>query len=174
MTKKTFDSSRADSRGILLATACFVHCVAGPILLSYAGVSSLIGLSEKFEPLFLLGSGAMGLIAIVPAYRKKHGRKSCLALFACGLFCLLLRRHIDLPAFPAEPLVTAVGASLIAGAHLLNIRFSKRCGCCGALSKATAEATHGRGCDVASPQGQIESSNPNLAVPTNATPERNI
>ena len=171
MTKTTSDSSRADSRGILLAFACFVHCVAGPILLSYAGFSSLIGLSEKFEPLFLLGSGAMGVIAMVPAYRKKHGRKSCLALFACGLFCLLLRRHIALPVCAAETFLTVAGASLIAGAHLLNMRFSKHCRCCGALSETMGEAAHERGCVARSPQGPIDYSNSSLEVPTNATPE---
>jgi len=94
---------------MLLASLCFVHCVAGPILLTYAGFSSSIGVSEKFEALFVLGSAAMGLIAFVPAYRKKHGRKSCLALFASGISCLLLRSHIELPSIPIEPIVTAVG-----------------------------------------------------------------
>src|ERR1700721_3844722 len=96
MPKPPFDPSRADGRGMLLASLCFVHCVAGPILLTYAGFSSLIDVSEKLEPLFLLGSAAMGIIAFVPAYRKKHGRKSCLALFASGLLCLFLARYIKL------------------------------------------------------------------------------
>jgi hypothetical protein len=81
----------------------------------------------------------MGVIAFVPAYRKKHGRKSCLMLFASGLFCLLLRRYIELPSISIEPIVTAVGASLIIGAHILNLRFSKRCQCCGSLSEAVHE-----------------------------------
>ena len=127
---------------MLLASLCFVHCVAGPILLSYAGVSSLIGVSEKLEPIFLLGSAAMGAIAFVPAYRKRHGRKSCLTLFACGLCCLFARRYVDPPAFSIEALVTAVGATLIIGAHVLNLRFSKRCQCCGAFPEPTGKATH--------------------------------
>jgi hypothetical protein len=89
---------------MLLASLCFVHCVAGPILLTYAGFSSLIGVSERFEPLFLLGSAAIGVIAFVPAYRKKHGRKSCLVLFASGLLCLLLRRYIELLSISVERL----------------------------------------------------------------------
>jgi len=142
---------------MLLASLCFVHCVAGPILLSYAGFSSLIGVSEKLEPLFLLGSGAMGILAFVPAYRKKHGRKSCLALFAFGLLCLLLRRYIELPFVYAEFVVTALGASLIVGAHLLNLRFSKQCLCCGSLSEITHEATHACRRSVLAPQVQIQS-----------------
>lgn len=136
---KLVDHRRADRRGMLLTSLCFVHCVAGPILLSYAGLSSLVGVSEKLEPLFLAGSAAMGMIAFVPAYRQKHGRKSCLALFACGLFCLLLRRHVDIPAVPLEAIATGAGASLIVGAHVLNLRLSKRCQCCNPVSEAPAK-----------------------------------
>jgi len=144
---------------MLLASLCFVHCVAGPVLLSCAGFSSLMGVSEKLEPLFLLGSGAIGVIAFVPAYRKKHGRKSCLALFASGLFCLLMRRYIEFPAPSAEPLVTAMGAGLIIGAHVLNLRFSKRCQCCDPLSKTTGETARESRCATSPPQSRIPSDN---------------
>ena len=121
--------SCADRRGMLLASLCFVHCVAGPVLLSFASLSSLIGVSEKLEPLFLFGSAAMGVITFVPAYRKKHRRKSAWRFFRCRFYCLLLRRRIELPAISIEPVATAVGAGLIIGAHVLNLQFSKRCQC---------------------------------------------
>ena len=127
--------SRADRRGMVIASLCFVHCIAGPILLSFAGLSSLLSFSEKLEPLFLLGSAAMGLMAFIPASRKKHGRKSCLALFASGLVCLLLRRHVALPVISIEPVATAIGLTLIIGAHALNLRYSRRCQCCDLLAK---------------------------------------
>jgi hypothetical protein len=130
MNKSPLDGSRADRSGVLIASLCFVHCVAGPVLLSFAGLASLINVSEKLELLFLLGSAAMGAIALVPAYRKKHGRLSCLALFASGLLCLLLRRYIGWRAIPIEPVAVALGAGLIIAAHVLNLRFSRRCGCC--------------------------------------------
>ena len=130
MLNKLFDSSRADRRGMLIASICFVHCVAGPLLLTFAGFTSLVGVSEKLEPLFLLGSAAMGVLALVPAYRKKHGRPSCIALFASGLLCLVMRHRIESRAFSIEPVATALGAGLIIGAHVLNLRFSRRCKCC--------------------------------------------
>jgi MerC mercury resistance protein len=79
---------------MLIAALCFVHCVAGPVLLSFAGLASMIGISERLEPTFLLVSAAMGTMALVPGYRKKHGRQSCLAMFCAGLVVLLVRRHI--------------------------------------------------------------------------------
>jgi hypothetical protein len=141
MNKALFDGSRADRRGMVLASLCFVHCVAGPVLLAFAGMTSLVSISEKLEPLFLLGSAAMGAIAIVPAYRKKHGRISCVVLFASGLLCLLLRRYLRWRDIPIEPVAAALGASLIIGAHLLNLRYSRRCGCCDPNSETPRNET---------------------------------
>jgi hypothetical protein len=130
MKESLLDSSRADRRGMVIASLCFVHCVAGPLLLAFAGLSSLVRVSERIEPLFLLGSAAMGALALVPAYRKRHRRKSCITLFGFGLVCLLLRRHIEFGAIPVELVGTVLGATLIIGSHVLNLRFSKRCECC--------------------------------------------
>ena len=101
-------------------------------------MASLVNVSEKLEPLFLLGSAAMGVIALVPAYRKKHGRISCLALFASGFLCLLLRHYIEWQTIAIEPVASALGLSLIIAAHGLNLRFSRRCGCCDPRSEAAS------------------------------------
>jgi MerC mercury resistance protein len=130
----TGSQSRYDRRGIAIAALCFVHCVAGPFLLSFAGLSSLLNISEKFDLLFLCGSAAMGALALVPAYRTKHRRASCLMLFAAGVLCLLLRRHVAWRAISIEPVAAATGAILIISAHVLNLRFSKQCGCCHPLA----------------------------------------
>ena len=139
MIKPILDSSRADRRGMLIAVLCFVHCVAGPVLLSFAGLASLVNVSEKFEPLFLLGAAAMGVIALVPAYRKKHGRVSCLALFGSGILCLLLRHCAGWRTVSIEPVAVLLGASLIIGAHVLNLRFSRHCRCCDSSSEGLHE-----------------------------------
>ena len=138
-------TNRDVARGRPGDTACFsvlrtLRCRANLALV--CGIFVLNRRLREAQPLFLLGAAIMGVFAFVPAYRKKHGRKSCLALFVSGLLCLLLRRHIDLPALSIEPVVTTVGASLIIGAHVLNLRFSKRCQCCDPLTQAVREATH--------------------------------
>jgi len=139
MKRLRFAGPDPDRRGMLLAVLCFVHCVAGPVLLTYAGFTSLMGVSENLEPLFVVGSAAMGAIALVPAYRKKHGRKSCLALFASGLLFLLLRRRIEISSVPIEPIVTGVGAALLVASHLLNLRFSRHCRCCSPQSETKTQ-----------------------------------
>jgi len=121
--------SRGDRTGILIASVCFVHCIAGPVLLSVAGFASLIGISEKLEPLFLLGSLAMGIATLIPGYRRHHGRRSCLIMFCTGIVCLLLRHHIR-SELPLESIGAGIGVCFIAGAHVLNLKFSKNCRCC--------------------------------------------
>ena len=122
-------STRGDRTGIVIASVCFVHCIAGPVLLSFAGFASLIGVSEKLEPLFLLGSLAIGVATLIPGYRRHHGRRSCLVMFCTGIACLLLRHHIP-SNLPIESIGAGIGVSFIASAHVLNLKFSKKCQCC--------------------------------------------
>lgn len=133
--------SRGDRTGMLIAAVCFVHCVAGPILLSFAGLASLIGISERLEPVFLLGSLIMGAMALIPGYRKKHRRLRCLALFCGGFLCLLLRRRIRWGGNWVEAVACGAGAMSIVAAHVLNLRFTKLCQCCepGARSEESSE-----------------------------------
>ncbi|MBV8907256.1 MAG: MerC domain-containing protein [Acidobacteriia bacterium] len=127
---KPIVSSRGDRAGIVIASLCFAHCVAGPALLAFAGFASLIRASERSEIAFLLASGAMGAAALVPAYRKRHGRLSCLAMFSGGLLVMLFRSHLATRAASAEPVVAFLGAGMIISAHVLNLKFSRRCACC--------------------------------------------
>ena len=122
-------STRGDKTGIVIASVCFVHCIAGPVLLSFAGFASLIGVSEKLEPLVLLGSLLMGVATLIPGYRRHHGRRSCLVMFCTGILCLVLRHHIP-SRLPVEAIGAGVGVCFIAGAHLLNLKFARACRCC--------------------------------------------
>jgi hypothetical protein len=103
--------------------------VAGPVLLSFAGFASLIGVSERLEPVLLLSSVALGAATLIPAYCKRHRRISCLAMFFGGVLCLIMRRYIEWTIVP-EAIAVALGAGLIVGAHALNLRFSRQCDCC--------------------------------------------
>ncbi len=134
MSKQPDDHAHRDRTGIWIAALCFLHCVAGPVLLSVAGLASLTGISERFEPVFLLGSLVMGTITLIPGYRKKHGRMSCLAMFVSGILCLILRHQVRLTALPFEHIGAAIGATLVIGAHALNLKYSRRCRCCEAAA----------------------------------------
>jgi hypothetical protein len=47
-----------------------------------------------------------------------------------GLLCFLMRSRIPSSYVPFEAVWAGAGATLIIGAHLLNLRFSKQCQCC--------------------------------------------
>jgi len=140
--KKPISHAFGDRAGVIVATLCFVHCVAGPALIAFGSFSSLIALSERTEILFMLASATIGTIVLFPGYRRRHRRRSCLAMFGSGMAALLAHRY----AHGLAELATAlVGASLIAGAHILNHRYSRRCGCCETASeKRTVDAVRGR------------------------------
>jgi len=129
MSQATVKNS-GDRAGIIVATLCFFHCVAGPALLAFAGFNSLIRISEKFEGLFLLVSATMGVAALLPAYRKRHRRMSCLAMFAAGFLTLLIRRYLGVDAGILGAAGAATGVALIIAAHTLNLKYLKNCGCC--------------------------------------------
>ena len=118
-----------DRKGIFIAALCLIHCVAGPVLLSFAGFTSLVGMSEKVEPLFVLSSFAIGTATLVPGYRHKQGRFSCLVLFFCGLLFLVVLRRLRWFMVP-DAILAAAGAALIVSAHALNLKFSRQCECC--------------------------------------------
>jgi len=118
-----------DRKAMLVATLCFIHCVAGPVLLSFAGYSSLVAASESFEPAFVVSSALLGSATLIPAYRRKHRRCSCLVLFICGIFCLAVLRHLDGMIVP-DAVLAGAGACLIIGAHALNLKFLRSCECC--------------------------------------------
>ena len=132
-----------DRAGMIVAALCFVHCVAGPALLAFAGFSSLVALSERAEILFLLASAAIGTAVLFPAYKRRHGRRSCLAMFGAGMVALLAHRQMSATRMEFATVLT--GASLIAGAHILNLRYSRRCECCQSASSLTLQPDPNRG-----------------------------
>ena len=111
-----------------MASLCFVHCIAGPALLAFAGLSSLVAISERAEILFLLASATIGVAVLFPAYKRRHGRRSCLMIFCSGIAVLLAHRRVS--GSVLELATALIGAFLVATAHVLNIRYSSQCPCC--------------------------------------------
>jgi hypothetical protein len=141
--KKPISHAFGDRAGVVVATLCFVHCVAGPALIAFGSFSSLIAFSERTEILFMLASATIGVAVLFPGYRRRHRRCSCLAMFGSGMAALLARRYAH--SGLAELATALVGASLIAGAHILNRRYSRRCDCCDTVSeKRIVEAVRKR------------------------------
>ena len=134
--KKPISHAFGDRAGVIVATLCFVHCVAGPALIDFGSFSSLIAFSERTEILFMPASATIGATVLFPGYRRRHRRRSCLAMFGSGMAALLAHRYAH--SGLAELATALVGASLIAGADILNRRYSRRCDCCEIASEIQA------------------------------------
>jgi uncharacterized membrane protein YfcA len=117
--------------GIAASAICFVHCIATPIVLSFASVwAHYIPSEEKFHRTLAVLVAAIGGFAIVVGYAR-HRRKRVLLLMATGLFLIFAGAWWGdkLPSHVSEVLVTLMGSCLMISAHLLNHTFCKHCDC---------------------------------------------
>lgn len=119
-----------DRAGVAVSALCAVHCVVMPLIvgsLAAAGIGWLR--NEALEWLILAGSLAIGLRALLPAFRHRHGKKRCLWLFSGGIVSILLGRLAQHGSLPDTPFVV-FGAALIISAHAMNHYFCRRCRAC--------------------------------------------
>jgi hypothetical protein len=135
----TSDSStllnRADKLGSLLSSLCAVHCMCMPVLI---GLLPAIGLSflasNRFEhiaciTMIVLAAGCLWCGCRV------HRRWGLLALLAAGA-AVVLYTHFGGPPEEKgtrtdwhEAVAMAIGGSLIAVSHCINLKLRGRCGC---------------------------------------------
>jgi hypothetical protein len=118
-----------DIAGIVVSTLCAIHCAAVPLLLATAAASGLTWLYEEgLDWAFLATSSAIGFASLLPAYRRLHRRKTCLALFVGGILCILAGRLAP-EGLPDTPFVV-FGAVLIISGHAVNQYFCRSCRKC--------------------------------------------
>ncbi|MBZ5634498.1 MAG: MerC domain-containing protein [Acidobacteriia bacterium] len=124
-------SINLDGAGMAVSALCAVHCVVMPLIvgsLAAAGIGWLH--NEALEWLILGSSLTIGLRALLPAFRHRHGKKRCLWLFSGGMASILLGRLAQHGSLPDTPFVI-FGAVLIISAHAMNHYFCARCQRCG-------------------------------------------
>ncbi len=117
--------------GAFASLACAVHCLAMPLLI---GVLPLLGLSLLTEPWLewsLIGfTGAIGVLTLLPSYRRQHRRPQPLALFALGFGLILIAKLLTQEGSSLETSGLVAGALFVAGANLTNHRFVHTCASC--------------------------------------------
>jgi hypothetical protein len=85
--------------------------------------------NEALEWAILAASLCIGLLTLLPSYRRVHRRRSCLWLFWLGVLAILGGRLAHTPSLPDTPFVVS-GAVLIVSAHVLNRYLCARCRVC--------------------------------------------
>ena len=130
------DRSLFDRLGIGVSVTCAVHCVLSALvaLAPTLGISSL-GISgpgafgvgtamEWLEVPFLLAALGIGLWALLPAYRREHGKPLAIRLFLVGISLIIASRLVVSPLETStmETGLTVVGVFFVASAHVANLR----------------------------------------------------
>ncbi len=125
----TLPHSRAtlDHVGVTASLACAVHCVVVALLLGAMPAASLLA-APWIDWAFLALSTGIGLLALVPGYRR-HGQRAPLALFAAGIVLLLSVRGMHLPPSALELVLVATAAGALVLAHWKNRGALHRCAC---------------------------------------------
>lgn len=114
---------RLDRAGVVLSGLCLIHCLAGLFLIGMLGIGGGVLLDPSIHRIGLALAVLVGALT-VGAAALRHGRRLPLALGGAGI--TLMAGAVAAGHGLAEPLLTIGGVSLVAAAHLLNIR-SNRC-----------------------------------------------
>jgi MerC mercury resistance protein len=116
-----------DVVGATTSLVCAIHCAVVALALGMTPIASLIAASW-IEWAFLTASAAIGVLALVPGYRR-HGLRMPLALFSLGIALLVALRLLRVPASVFEMLVVVLAAGCLISAHWINRGAMHRCAC---------------------------------------------
>lgn len=113
--------NRLDRVGVLLSGLCAIHCVAGLFLVAGLGLGGEYILAPVIHRVGLALAIAVGSATLVLGVTR-HGDPLPLQVGAAGIALMGLALFVGHGT--AEALFTVVGVSLLAWAHLRNLRLS--------------------------------------------------
>jgi hypothetical protein len=114
--------TRLDRAGIVISGLCAVHCLASILLVSALGLGGQLLLAPAIHRIGLLVAVLVGALTLgIGIYR--HGRVMPLLLGSAGL--LLMTVGLLVPHGVGEAVLTIAGVSMVAAAHILNLRASR-------------------------------------------------
>lgn len=122
------DRGLLDRVGATGSALCAAHCAALPLVLVLAPTLGAGLANHTFEIGFVAFASLLGLVSLLLGYRR-HRTGRAFALLAPGIVLLWLGAWIDAAHLGAgwHALAMALGGSLIAAAHVLNLRLSRSC-----------------------------------------------
>ena len=117
-----------DKAGVLISSLCALHCLLLPILIPLIPLVASSFVAEVwFERTILSISILIGFWALFIGFYKYHRQIYPVYSLVLGG---LIYWHKDIFGHEYEPFTIAIGAFLIIGAHLLNMKLCKACGDC--------------------------------------------
>ena len=132
LQRSLLSSGTMDRLGVLASVACFIHCLATPILLSLLAVyAHFLPSEEHTHRVLAVLVTLIGALAIVGGYRR-HRRPSVLVFMAAGLLLICTAAFFGehLPTHWVEVSVTLAGSCCMIVAHRRNHTFCRDCTVC--------------------------------------------
>ncbi len=113
---------RLDRMGIALSGLCALHCIVGIALVSIFGLGSVAGESLFAPAIHRAGLAlAIGLAVVTLGLGAlRHGQRAPLVIGASGI--LLMFVGLFAPHGLIEAMLTIAGVTLVAFAHIRNLR----------------------------------------------------
>jgi hypothetical protein len=111
--------NRLDRAGVLLSGLCAVHCVLGVVLVGVLGLGGQVLLAPEIHRVGLALAVVIGFISLGFGVRR-HGRIEPLLLGGAGL--ALMTGGLFVGHGLPEAVLTIGGVSLVAAAHIRNLR----------------------------------------------------
>lgn len=118
--------NRLDRMGILLSALCALHCLAGILLVAGLGVGGEFLFAPSIHRIGLALAIVIGGITLAIGIAR-HGDPRPLQIGALGLGLMIVALAVGHGA--SEAVLTIGGVSLLAWAHLRNLRLSN-CATC--------------------------------------------
>jgi hypothetical protein len=116
-----------DSLGTVGATLCAIHCALLPVALALLPVLGLgILASRGFEVGFVIFATALAVASLWHGYRR-HRAYHAMALLVPGLIALWAGLFVPAlhESLIAHAIAMSIGGTLVALAHLVNLRLSQ-------------------------------------------------
>ena len=110
---------RLDQAGVILSGLCAVHCLAGLLLVAGLGLGGGVLLAPEIHRVGLALAVAVGSVTLVLGMRR-HGDALPLQVGAAGIG--FMAGALFVGHGTAEAVLTILGVSLLAWAHLRNLR----------------------------------------------------
>ncbi len=113
--------TRLDRMGIFLSGLCALHCLLGVLLVGMLGLGAEALLSPAIHRIGLVLALAIGIVSLGFGVLR-HGRMGPLVIGGIGL--ALMAGAIAVGHGAPEAILTIAGVSLVALAHIRNLRGS--------------------------------------------------
>src|SRR5919109_1129143 len=121
LASREITPSRWDRAGILVSTACGIHCMLLPLL---AGLVPFLGLQrlgdERAEWIVIAMTVLIGIVGHGRAYRRHHRHAGPGLLFVAGVSMILVTRLSGAEG-TIEPVALGLGGFCAATAHWVNL-----------------------------------------------------